>query len=86
MRRQDGSAFPEELVANAGRRYAEPPDDDATEARRDAMELRLALIGTMRARLATLSRSGLSSSALRHALAELDADELNLRLRLDDSA
>jgi len=86
VRRQDGSAFPEELVANAGRRYAEPPDDDATEARRDAMELRLALIGTMRARLATLSRSGLSSSALRHALAELDADELNLRLRLDDSA
>ena len=43
------------------------------------------MIGVMRERLLSLSRTGLSSAVLRQALAELDADELNLRLRLDDA-
>jgi CPA1 family monovalent cation:H+ antiporter len=39
----------------------------------------------MRRRLDELSHGGsFSSAALRHALAELDADELSLQLRLDD--
>ena len=49
------------------------------------LELRLALIGAMRVRLNALSRDGtFSTAALRHALAELDADQLSLELRLDD--
>ena len=83
--RGDGTAFPPDLVEHVSRRYAEPLDDDETEARRDALALRLAVIGVMRERLLSLSRTGLSSAVLRQALAELDADELNLRLRLDDA-
>lgn len=84
LRRRDGTPFPAELVQRVGLGLAEPPDEDETVAHRDALELRVALIQAMRERLVSLSRSGLSSAALRHALAELDADELSLRLRLDD--
>jgi len=39
----------------------------------------------MRRRLEQMSHSGrFSTAALRHALAELDADQLSLELRLDD--
>ena len=51
----------------------------------EALELRLAMIEAMRARLVELSSGGLYSTAvLRHSLAELDADQLSLELRLED--
>ncbi len=85
LKRRDGSAFPAELIEAAGSRLTQPPDDDTTTYAHDLLELRLALIGVMRVRLNLLSRDGtFSTAALRHALAELDADQLSLELRLDD--
>lgn len=85
LRRRDGHPFPEELVTRAGSRLIDPPDDETTAAARDLLELRLVLIDAMRRRLNELSSGGeFSTAALRHALAELDADQLSLELRLDD--
>nr|WP_211160617.1 sodium:proton antiporter [Microbacterium sp. MF43] len=85
LRRRDGRTFPAELVAFVGTKLIDPPDDETTAAARDALELRLVLIEAMRRRLNELSSGGeFSTGALRHALAELDADQLSLELRLDD--
>ncbi|MCW3492797.1 cation:proton antiporter [Microbacterium sp. SSM24] len=87
LRRRDGRPFPEELVEFVGTKLLDPPDDETTAAARDALELRLVLIEAMRRRLNELSSGGaFSTAALRHALAELDADQLSLELRLDDEA
>jgi CPA1 family monovalent cation:H+ antiporter len=87
LRRRDGRPFPDELLNVVGTRLLDPPDDETTAAARDALELRLALIEAMRKRLNELSSGGaFSTAALRHALAELDADQLSLELRLDDEA
>ncbi|MET0296957.1 MAG: sodium:proton antiporter [Microbacterium sp.] len=84
LRRSDGTALPAELVATVGSKMTEPPDDDQSAFARDVLELRLLMIGVMRRRLGELSSGGgYSTAALRHALAELDADELSLRLRLE---
>ncbi len=72
-------------MRRVGARLTTPPDDEMTAYAHDVLELRLALIDVMRARLNDLSRDGtFSTAALRHALAELDADQLSLQLRLDD--
>ncbi|MFC8682226.1 cation:proton antiporter [Microbacterium ureisolvens] len=85
LRRRDGSTFPQELVAVIGSRMVDPPDDTDGLPTRDLLELRLAMIEAMRTRLNQLSSGGgYSTPALRHALAELDADQLSLELRLDD--
>jgi CPA1 family monovalent cation:H+ antiporter len=85
--RRDGSPFPDELLERMGTRYSEPPDEDKSVQFRDALELRYALIEAMRSRLNELSSGGsYSTAALRHALAELDADQLSLQLRLDDES
>jgi CPA1 family monovalent cation:H+ antiporter len=85
LARQDGTPFPPGLVERVGARFTEPPDDDATALARDLLELRLAMIEAMRRRLLELSSGGTyGTPALRHALAELDADEISLQLRLDD--
>ncbi|PNW09967.1 sodium:proton antiporter [Microbacterium testaceum] len=89
LARRDGEPFPADLIERAGARLVQPPDDDddATARRRDLLELRLASIEVMRRRLEDLSRDGrFSTAALRHALAELDADQLSLELRIDDGA
>jgi CPA1 family monovalent cation:H+ antiporter len=63
----------------------QPPDEDASTRVRDFLELRLASIEEMRRRLHDAGRDGrYSTAALRHALAELDADQLSLELRIDD--
>lgn len=86
LRRRDGHPFPEELLEIVGTRLIDPPDDETTSAARDVLELRLVLIEAMRRRLNELSSGGaFSTAALRHALAELDADQLSLELRLDDA-
>ena len=85
LRRRDGSAFDEELVERIGSRMVDPPDEADGLPTRDLLELRLAMIEAMRGRLNELSSGGeYSTPALRHALAELDADQLSLELRLDD--
>jgi CPA1 family monovalent cation:H+ antiporter len=85
LKRRDGSPFAGELVDVVGTRMTQPPDDDMTAYGHEVLELRLALIGVMRVRLNALSRDGaFSTAALRHALAELDADQLSLELRLGD--
>ncbi len=85
VRRRNGSAFDTHLLEVVGTRMTQPPDDDMTARARDVLELRLSLIAAMRGRLNELSRGGaFSTPALRHALAELDADQLSLELRLDD--
>jgi CPA1 family monovalent cation:H+ antiporter len=87
LARRDGSPFPDELLERMGMRYSEPPDEDRSIQFRDALELRFALIEAMRRRLNDLSSGGAySTAALRHALAELDADQLSLQLRLDDES
>jgi len=85
LRRRDGTVFPDELVAVVGSRMVDPPDDTDNLPTRDLLELRVAMIEAMRARLNELSSGGgYSTPALRHALAELDADQLSVELRLDD--
>ncbi|MCR2764905.1 sodium:proton antiporter [Microbacterium sp. zg.B48] len=87
LTRRDGSAFAPDLLQRVGSRLTRPPDDDTSAWTRDVLELRLALIGTMRQRLNALSRDGaFSTAALRHALAELDADQLSVELRLYDGS
>ncbi|HYI50416.1 MAG TPA: sodium:proton antiporter [Microbacterium sp.] len=82
---RDGAAFSPELIEVVGSRLTQPPDDDTTAFAHDVLELRLALIAVMRVRLNSVARDGtFSTAALRHALAELDADQLSLELRLGD--
>ncbi|TQJ30572.1 sodium:proton antiporter [Microbacterium sp. SLBN-146] len=84
LTRLDGSEFPAEFVERVGSRLTTPPDEETTARARDVLEVRLLLIEAMRTRLVEISSDGTySTAALRHALAELDADELSLRLRLD---
>ncbi|WP_159501657.1 sodium:proton antiporter [Microbacterium sp. 18062] len=83
LRRPDGSAFSDQILDTVGSRIIEPPDDDTTVAAREVLELRLLLIETMRRRLVEVSSVGtFGTAALRRALAELDADQLSLELRL----
>ncbi|MDQ7876698.1 sodium:proton antiporter [Microbacterium sp. QXD-8] len=85
LRRRDGTEFSDDLVEVVGSRMVDPPDETDTLPTRDLLELRLAMIEAMRTRLNQLSSGGgYSTPALRHALAELDADQLSLELRLDD--
>ncbi|WP_137846272.1 sodium:proton antiporter [Microbacterium sp. 2FI] len=85
LRRRDGTPFPDEMLELVGARMLEPPDDETSTKAQDALELRLALIEAMRMRLTAVSSGGAySTAALRHALAELDADQLSLELRLGD--
>jgi NhaP-type Na+/H+ or K+/H+ antiporter len=85
LTRRDGSSFSSAIIDVVGSRMTQPPDDDMTAYGHEVLELRLALIGVMRGRLNDLSRDGsFSTAALRHALAELDADQLSIELRLDD--
>lgn len=83
LTRRDGTPFPEGFARRVGERLTAPPDDDTTAIARDMLELRLTMIEAMRRRLLELSSGGAySTPALRHALAELDADEISLQLRL----
>ncbi|WP_404430490.1 cation:proton antiporter [Microbacterium lacus] len=83
--RLDGTPFPDGLLEKVGARLTEPPDDDTTVFARDMLQLRMAMIDAMRRRLLELASGGTyGTMALRHALAELDADEISLQLRLDD--
>lgn len=80
---RDGTPFSPQLLAHAGMRYTQPPEASATANARDALELQLALIERMRARVLALGRGGtFSTRTLRRAQAELDANQMSLELRL----
>ncbi len=82
----DGKPFDPELLAGVGARMTEPPRDDAELMASSMRDLRLVLIDAMRQRLADLSREGTyASETLRHALAELDADQMSLEIRSGDT-
>jgi CPA1 family monovalent cation:H+ antiporter len=85
LTRRDGESFSADIIERAGARLTEPPDEEATTRVRDLLQLRLASIEVMRKRLNDLANDGrYSTAALRHALAELDADQISLELRIDD--
>ena len=80
-----GAPFPPEVIDRARARLEVAPNDESTPEGRIAGELRLALIKAQRRRLGELSADGrFSSATLKRALAELDAEELSLALRLGD--
>jgi len=82
----DGKPFDPELLNAVGARMAEPPSDGEERTESARRELRIVLIGAMRERLNALSHEGsYSTETLRHALAELDADQMSLELRRDDA-
>ncbi|MGC0368634.1 cation:proton antiporter [Microbacterium sp. SLBN-111] len=84
LTRRNGEPFPADLLEQAGARLARPTDDDLTARARDLLEFRLASVDAMRRELNRISHDGrYSTAALRHALAELDADQLSLELRID---
>jgi len=84
LTRRDGTPFSPELMARNAR-IMEPRDDKLGALTGEMLELRLASIEAMRAELGTLSHGGAySTAALRRALAELDADQLSVELRLRD--
>ena len=73
------------MAANVGTRMTEPRDEVLTGRMREILELRIVIIEAMRDRLVEIStHGGYSTSTLRRALAELDADQISLELRLDD--
>jgi CPA1 family monovalent cation:H+ antiporter len=81
----DGNPFDEELLARVGERYAQRPIERESDSTKVQLELRLAIIRVMRERLEALTHEGTyATSVLRHARAELDADQIGVQLRLDE--
>ena len=81
----EGHPFDRQLLDDVGARYAQRPVERDSDWTRIALELRLAIIGVMRARLEALTHDGAyATSVLRHARAELDADQIGVQLRLDE--
>ncbi|WP_396656105.1 cation:proton antiporter [Microbacterium sp.] len=82
---RSGAPFPPEVIERARARLEVAPDDESTAEGRVIAELRLALIQVQRRRLIELGSDGrFSSAVLKQALAELDAEELSLALRLGE--
>ncbi len=83
LHRRDGTPFDAGLLERMRERYQQPVPADAALASEDMLELRVALLEAMRARLIALSSGGtFSTRSLRHTLAELDADQLSTELRM----
>ena len=86
LTRRSGESFPEGLLDRVVKRYNHAADEENAAIAQDERELRLVAIEAMRGRLHELSSGGtFSTAALKYALAELDADQISLQLRLGDS-
>ncbi|MFT4210764.1 MAG: sodium:proton antiporter [Microbacterium sp.] len=87
LRHRDGTPFDAEIVRRAGERFVEPPDEAATATAQEFLRLRLALIEAQRRRLVEVTASGrYRTSLLRRTLAELDADQISLELKIAGGA
>ncbi len=85
LARRDGAPFDAETVRRAGERMAVPSTDGDDARTQELLELRVAMIEAMRRRLVELAATGRYGTAtLRRSLAELDADQLSLELKLAD--
>ncbi len=85
LTRRDGTPFAAEFTERVGPLFLQAGEAEDEEAR-DILELRLALIRVRRERLIELSSGGeFGSAALRRALAELDASQVNVELRLESA-
>lgn len=83
LKRSDGTEYDADVLSRMSQRYTMPQTEESTAFAKDMLELRITLIEAMRARLTALSSGGtFSTHTLRHALAELDADQLSIELRL----
>ncbi|MCX6501427.1 MAG: sodium:proton antiporter [Microbacterium sp.] len=83
LTRRNGAPFDTVLVRHAGARLTEPPDADAGVGALQMLELRVMMIEVMRRRLVDLTATGRYSTAtLRRTLAQLDADQLSLELKI----
>jgi len=83
LHRRDGTPFDPAMLERVAQRYTQPASEETSVVARDMLELRLATIDAMRTRLLEVTSGGtFSTHALRHALAELDADQLSIELRL----
>ena len=81
---RNGDPFPAGVLERMRERSVTRNEDTAAMTRVIG-ELRLIMIDAQRVRLLELGHDGTFSSAeLRHALAELDAEQLSLELRLAD--
>ncbi len=84
LTRRDGTTLPSTWAERVGPAFLEATDAEADEVQ-DTLELRLALVLARRNRLNELSAGGTyGSAALRLALAELDAAQLSIEVRMDD--
>ncbi|WP_460775548.1 cation:proton antiporter [Microbacterium sp. GXF7504] len=85
LRRRDGAPFDADTVRHARERLAQLPEHAPRLDTDELLELRVVMIEVMRRRLVELTATGrYSTPVLRHSLAELDADQLSLQLKLDD--
>jgi CPA1 family monovalent cation:H+ antiporter len=79
-----GEPFPPEVLSKLAERMSSPPIEAPEISTASVIDLRISLIEAMRERLVDVSSEGSYSSAtLRHALAQLDADQLSIQLRRD---
>ena len=86
LRRTNGEPFDSDVMSRVRARILQPPEEDSSSHAAEMTELRLEIIRAMRERLLELRRDGTySTAALRRSLESLDADELSIRMRLDDS-
>jgi CPA1 family monovalent cation:H+ antiporter len=83
-RRFLGPAVSPEVLSKLAERMSSPPIKAPEISTASVIDLRISLIEAMRERLVDVSSEGSYSSAtLRHALAQLDADQLSIQLRRD---
>ena len=77
-----GTPFPPDVLATLAERMGAPRLEAPEISTAAVIDLRISLLEAMRDRLVDVSREGsYSSAALRHALAQLDADQLSIQLR-----
>ncbi|WP_100812386.1 MULTISPECIES: sodium:proton antiporter [unclassified Microbacterium] len=85
LRRASGTPFDTDVVSRVRARILQPTEDESSAHAVEMSELRLEIIRAMRERLLELRRDGTySTAALRRSLEALDADELSIRMRLDE--
>lgn len=85
LARRDGSPFDQGTLRRVRERFDRAWDAESAPDAEELIELRIAMIDVMRRRLVELTSTGrYSTASLRHSLADLDAEQLSLELKLAD--